>query len=127
MLLRQKRRFADICAAVLAVLGVIAFTFAAPGAHEPKLHGAAYDVAASAHPHSHGDHTHDDDVEIADNGGAINDHHHADHTHEKAGLVQVAGTKVRAAVSTRFVAFATRLAGNPPDGIDRPPRHRSLT
>lgn len=126
MLFRQKRRFTDLCAALLAVVGVLLFAFAAPGTHQPNLHSVVASQDTFQEPHAHDGHSHDDDLELADNHTSSNDHHHADHTHEKAGLVTVAGGFIRTPVPTSFSASSISLAGNPPGGIHRPPRHTAL-
>jgi ABC-type nickel/cobalt efflux system permease component RcnA len=120
MLVRQKRRFTDLCAALLAVIGVLLFAFAAPGTHQPNLHSVTASQIVSQGAHAHDDHSHDgdDDVAVNDTG----DHHHADHTHEKAGLFTSAGAFLRTQVPTAFSASSISFAGSPPDGIHRPPR-----
>lgn len=127
MLLRPKRQLANICAAFLAAIGILLFAFTAPGTHEPKLHAVEYDAVSSAHSHAHDGHSHDDDLETAEGGDTASDHHHADHTHEKAGVTKTSEPMVRTAIPTRFSTFVMCLTGSPPGGIDRPPRHRTLT
>lgn len=125
MLLRQKRRFTDLFAALLAVIGVLLFAFTAPGTHQPRLHSVTASQIVDQGAHAQDGHSHDD-FELADSSSDASDHHHADHTHEKAGLVAAAGAFVRTPVPTSFPAFVKRLAGSPPDGIHRPPRHAAL-
>lgn len=132
MLHRQIRRLTERCAAFVAVIGILLFAFAAPGTHAPQLHSptSAQDNTADniAANHSHDDHSHDDD-EASDHtasGNTATDHHHADHTHEKAGLVTTADALSRTPAPSVFQAITPRLAGNPPDGIHRPPRHSVL-
>lgn len=134
MLHRQICRFINTCAALLAVTGILLFSFAAPGSHAPNLHAATSveDRLASGGHHSHSlnhthdDHSHDDRDGFADSGSPVSDHHHADHTHEKAGLVTVAGTLLRTTVPGTYLVIATTLAGSRPDGIHRPPRQIAL-
>lgn len=129
MPLRQKHQIANLFAAFMAVIGILLFTFAAPGTHPLNLHTASVEASNSihSHSHSHGDHSHDDDgLDVVDENGAANDHHHADHTHEKAGLVTANRVLLRTSHFANFSSFTPCLAGNVPEGIDRPPRHSSL-
>jgi hypothetical protein len=122
MLLRKRQRFGTGLTAVLASIAMLVFAFVPAGTHALSLHSPAFAVTADRHSHDHGNHSHDDDPELAIDSSDASDHHHADHTHEKAGLVAVAGDVLRNALQTDYPLVEYKFDGGPPHGIDRPPR-----
>jgi hypothetical protein len=125
MLLRDRRSLSNLAAAVMASVAMFVYAFALPGTHAPNLHAAASAVSDATRSHDHGDHSHDD-LDMADGDFGASDHHHADHTHEKAGLNQTLAERVQSARDTDYILVATNLLGEPPPGIDRPPRSVNL-
>lgn len=126
MLLRDGRSLTNLAAAIMACVAMFVYAFALPGTHAPSLHAAASAVVDSVHSHDHGNHSHDDRDMLADDTG-VSDHHHADHTHEKAGLSEAAAYRLRNVRGADYMLSATNVLGEPPQGIDRPPRTVILT
>lgn len=127
MAFRPGHNLLTLFAAFAASVAMLLYAFAAPGTHAPRLHSAQVEVVVAAdHPHSHGDHSHDD-MDVAQDDGASQDHHHADHSHEKAELVRAEPNGSRASVGLDYSILATDLVSGPPYGIDRPPRPVTLT
>lgn len=125
-LLRDGRSLTNLATAVMACVAMFIYAFALPDTHAPSLHAAASVVADSVHSHDHGDHSHDDRDIVADDTG-VSDHHHADHTHEKAGLSEAIAYRLRNVRETNYTLFVASLLGEPPEGIDRPPRTVNLS
>lgn len=120
------KRFGEKITTLLAIVAILVFSFVPAGSHAPSLHSAERLIADSAHAHDHGDHSHDDDLDLLPEGSQAADHHHADHTHEKLGLVSVVSALLHRGMSPDFSSADTSREDGPPYGIDRPPRFVSL-
>lgn len=116
------RRFGEQITTLLAIVAMLVFSFFPAGSHAPKLHAGTAVVIDMGHSHDHGDHSHDDDLDMPLSDTQGGDHHHADHTHEKLGLVSVEGSLLRRDLSAHFQAVDTAREDGPLYGIDRPPR-----
>lgn len=126
MLLRDGKRIGAVMTTVLAIVATLVFTFVPAGSHSLSLHSQGSEITNDAQSHDHGNHTHDDDLDLSmDASGAV-DHHHADHTHEKVGLVAVVGDVLRIALRAGYLTVEGHLDGGPPHSIDRPPRSMNL-
>ena len=108
-------------AALFACVGILMFAFAAPASsHAPDLHKAG--LSNPDHVGEHG-HSHDDDDELpTSHAGKATDHHHADHSHEKLGQVVQPGCLTHLISEVSYSPRSQHLVGEPPFGIDRPPR-----
>jgi len=110
-----------LLASILAMAAVLVFLFSGPSGHPPAQHMAVTSFDASAHSHSHADHSHDD-FDVGFEKDQKSDHHHADHSHEKAGMMQVGRIVLPDFLDIEYRVRFDNLPGHPPEGIDRPPR-----
>ena len=126
MLLRDRKRFGAVMTTVLAIVATLVFAFVPAGSHSLSLHSQGFAIANDAHSLDHGDHTHDDDLDLSMGASDAAGHHHADHTHEKVGLVAVLGDVLRTALRASYLTVDGHPDGGPPHSIDRPPRSMNL-